>query len=93
LGSKLRCSGFGWGRKELDDAALNGKRDPSINELAEAFVDAQAFLQPRLGSGADKATDWFAAIDVGEFVVRAMSLGMLRVHAAAPGAATELVLA
>ena len=84
--------GAGGGGEEVDDASLDGQLDPSVDELAEAFVDGEPLAEGSLGSCPDEAADRFAAVDVGQFVVRAVPLGVFRVRAAAARASADLVL-
>jgi len=60
--------------------------------LAETLVDDQAFLEQGLGSSADEAADRLSAIDVGELVIRPVTLGFVRVGATAVSATAHLVL-
>jgi len=71
---------------------LDGPLDPSVNKLAEAFIDGEPFAESLCGSCPDETTDRFAAVDVGQFVVRAVPLGVFRVCASAAGASADLVL-
>ena len=43
--------------------------------------------------GTDEAADGFTAMDIGQFVVWPVTLWMLRMHASAAGASTDLILA
>jgi len=58
--------------------------DRAIHRLTswrETLVDDQAFLEQGLGSSADEAADRLSAIDVGELVIRPVTLGFVRVGA------------
>ena len=43
--------------------------------------------------GTDEAADGFATMNIGQFVVRPVTVRMLRVHAPTPGASANLILA
>jgi hypothetical protein len=82
----------GNGREEVDDTSLDGQIDPPVDEPAEAFVDGEPLAKRPLGSRPDEAADRFAAVDVRQFAIRTVSLGVFEVCAAAAGASADLVL-
>jgi len=85
--------GRGWSAEELDLALSDAQGDPLVDEFAERLVSGHAAEDLGDAVGPNKAADGLAAMDVGQLVVGTMSLGMLRMHAAAAGSAADLILA
>jgi len=81
----------GW-TEELNLGLLNRQLDPAIRELAEGLVGGEALFDFIGTLGTYKAAHRFAAMDVGKLVVGTMPARMLRIHTAAAGASTDLIL-
>jgi len=82
-----------WSRAEqIDLALLDGKRDQPVDDPAEGFIVGKSFLNLCDAVGANETAHRFAVIDVGEFVVRAVTLRSFRIHTATPWVSADLVL-
>jgi len=84
---------FANGREELDDPLLNGQLDPLVDERPEPFVGGQPLFYRLSAIGTDKPANGLAAVDIGQLAVRAVTLRVLGMHAAARRIAAHLVLA
>jgi hypothetical protein len=73
-------------------AFLDAQFDPTINQFAERLVCGQTSGDLNDAVGPNEAADRLTAMDIGYFVVGAVPTGLLRVHATATGAATDLIL-
>ncbi len=94
MGAVAFWSGFGgwWPVEELDGCPLDGERDPPGDDAAEVFVVGQASLEFGEAIGADESADGPSSMHVSEFVVGAVPLGVLRMHAAATRVSADMVL-
>ena len=99
----LSCTGWEAGRaigfcggglaKELHLAAQDAQLDPAIHEGPEPLVGGESLDESFHAVGSDEAADGPPAMDIGQFVVGAMPVRMLRMHTAAAGSSADLVLA
>lgn len=94
MGAVALGSGCGhrWWVEELDGSPLDRERDPTVDDPAEVFVVGQAFLEFAEASDADEAADRPAPMHIGEFVVGAVPLWMLRTHAATARVSADVIL-
>ena len=76
----------------VERAALDGERDPGIDDFSEDLVVGQAPLNFGGAIGANEPTDGFATMHVGQFVVWAVALWVFGIHAAASGFGANLIL-
>jgi hypothetical protein len=74
-------------------AAQDAQLDPSIHELTEALIGGQSLEEFTDAIGSDEATNGLPPMDIGQFVIGAVPLGMLGMHTAAACASADLVLA
>lgn len=66
--------------------------DPLIHQFPECFVFLGLLAEFIHGACANEPADLFASMDIGELFIRAMSLGMLGIHASAAGTPAHLIL-
>ena len=78
--------------EELHLSAFNGQLDPSVGQLAEGFVSLQAHLKLIDTVGPNKAADFLASMNIEEFAVWPVSLGLVWILALASFLSADLVL-
>lgn len=91
-GRRFLFRGLLSGGEEVNDSSLDGQFDPSVDELTKPFVGGEPFGEALFGSCTNEATGLLAAVDIVQFVVRAVSLRMFFVHALTPCPSTDLIL-
>lgn len=75
VGWRLVLAGFvGFWTKKLAGSLLDGQFDPLVHERAEEFVDGESLFELRNALGPNEPADLLAAIDIGEFAIRAVTL-------------------
>ncbi|MDD3954621.1 MAG: hypothetical protein PHY82_11985 [Lentisphaeria bacterium] len=71
---------------------MNGQQDPFIDDFFEKFIAGQSAFHFNHTIGPDEAAYRLASMHVGEFMVRAVTLGILRIHTSTARLAADLVL-